>query len=205
MHLDRLYDLSLTEDMFQKCSRMLNLVLRMRNYISMKIVSVVFTLILTFQVSKASTALNHPFYVSIIQLDHNLQNKSLEITFKIFTDDLEKSIAKESGVNLYLTGQKEYEKSDSLIFSYLKRHFQLSPDDKICNLKFIGFEASFDVTKIYLEAEGINPNLSKIKIESDILVSEIPEQSNVFHYQKNDDIKSLILNRSNTIGEILIE
>lgn len=170
----------------------------------MKKVLIVFTLI-SFQGLRAEYLCAHPFYVSIIQLDHNLQNESLEITFKIFTDDLEMSIVKESDVNLYLTSTKENKKADSLISNYLNRHFKIKLDGNLSKLDFIGFEAAFDITKIYIEANSAESDLKLIEIESDILVSEIPDQSNVFHYEKNENIKSLILNRNNTKGEILAE
>lgn len=36
----------------------------------------------------------HPFHVSVIEINHNAADKTLEISCKIFTDDFEKILAK---------------------------------------------------------------------------------------------------------------
>ena len=36
----------------------------------------------------------HPFHVSVIEINHNAVDKTLEISCKIFTDDFEKILAK---------------------------------------------------------------------------------------------------------------
>ena len=42
----------------------------------------------------AYTALIHPFFVSMTDINYNDNNKSLEISVRIFTDDLENTLRK---------------------------------------------------------------------------------------------------------------
>ena len=51
-------------------------------------------------------ALMHPFYVSVIDINHNNKEASLEISVRTFTTDLENRLEKEYNVKLDLSDPK---------------------------------------------------------------------------------------------------
>ena len=96
----------------------------------------------------------HKFYVSLCQIDHNPVSRSLEITMKIFTDDLEYAIT--GSPTFYGLGtEMEPPEADSLLFRYIVRNFQVKVDDKLCRPVFIGKEVELDVTWCYIEVAGV--------------------------------------------------
>src|SRR5687767_3390074 len=56
----------------------------------------------------------HDYHVSITHIDHNPKTQSLEITTKIFTEDLEKTITTHGGPVLKLGDPKEDPRADPL-------------------------------------------------------------------------------------------
>ncbi|MEQ8520183.1 MAG: hypothetical protein RLN79_04610 [Cytophagales bacterium] len=169
----------------------------------MKYFAVTFFLFFTFHPLFGEKHLNHPFYVSIIHINHNFKTNCLELTFKIFTDDLETGIKGDSGkiLNLYHSSNN---KADSIISNYLKSHCQIKISSAPAKLNFIGIETAFDVTEVYFTIDSVKSLIDSIEINCDLLVEEIPDQSNIFHYQIGDKTKSLILNKKNTNGIIKI-
>ncbi|MCF6333363.1 MAG: hypothetical protein L3J11_08765 [Draconibacterium sp.] len=62
----------------------------------------------------------HPFYVSICQVDYNKENQSLEISVKIFANDLLVALEKAGATKIFLGEKKENPETDKFIFNYLK-------------------------------------------------------------------------------------
>ena len=47
--------------------------------------------LLALVLTSAKAPALHPFHVSVVEIEHNAEDKSLEISCKIFTDDFEKN------------------------------------------------------------------------------------------------------------------
>lgn len=147
-------------------------------------------------------ALNsHPFYVSLVQINQNEKSSSLEVTFKIFTDDLELALENHSGNKFKLNDPNEDPEIGKAIFHYLKNNFQISLDNQQQELILIGMESEFDVTWIYMEVPEIK-SPSIVDIAAPLLTEIYESQSNLIHYQKGEIIKSLLLHKNKTSGTI---
>ncbi len=57
----------------------------------------------------------HPFHVSVIEVNHNAADKTLEISCKIFTDDFEKILAKNYKTKVDLINPADKAPMDSLV------------------------------------------------------------------------------------------
>ena len=62
----------------------------------------------------------HPLFVSVTEINHNAQDKTLEISCKTFTDDLEKAIEKSSNVKIDLFTVKDKAAANKAISDYFK-------------------------------------------------------------------------------------
>ncbi len=166
--------------------------------------NIVITLLLIFTIDRliAETHFNHPFYVSIIQINHNLDAPCLELTFKIFTDDLEIGISGDTGNMINLSHFNENKKADSIISDYVKNHFKLKISGKTSSLEFVGLKSTFDVTEVYFTIQLAKAHIESMEINCDLLVNEIPKQTNILHYQIRDKTRSLILDINNIRGKI---
>ena len=145
---------------------------------------------------------SHEFYISVTQIDHNPKNDSLEITVKMFTDDLENAIESFNDVKLRLGGEKEHETATQLIQDYVLENLELSQKGKDIELNFLGKEVEVDVTWCYLEAKGVK-SISALTIENNLLLDVIETQTNIVHVKYKDENSSLMLNKGKTKDEVL--
>lgn len=143
----------------------------------------------------------HPFYVSICQIDHNEETQALEVSVKIFADDLLLALKENGHTHLYLGEEKEHPDLDTIINTYLTKKLQIRIDNKTLNHRFVGREQEKDVVWIYLEMEQVDP-FHSLEIECSMLTEVLPDQSNIVQVRKSDARKNLLLNKRKTKGTL---
>ncbi|MDB4583606.1 hypothetical protein N9164_10675 [Draconibacterium sp.] len=136
----------------------------------------------------------HPFYVSICQVDFNKENHSLEISLKVFADDLILGLENAGASKLYLGEAKENKKTDTYLLDYLKSsiNFIVNGDQK--TYSFVGKEMESDVVWIYLEIQNIS-SLNNITVDCKLLTEVLETQNNIIQINNGDGIKSMLLNK----------
>lgn len=139
----------------------------------------------------------HPIFVSVTTIDHNAANKTLEITCKIFTDDLEKTLRKKSVKKVDLLDPKFNEAMKPLVNDYIQKHLSIAADGKPTVLKFLGFEQQEEGIMSYFEVENI-VSVKKIEVTDSILYEEKPEQMQIIHVTVDGKRKSNKLNNPDT-------
>lgn len=92
----------------------------------------------------SSTALKpvppHPFYISVTEINHNAGDKTVEVSCKIFTDDLEGALKKSLQATVDLSNAAQQEKAGALVNQYVQQHLRLMANGKAVPLKFLGYE-----------------------------------------------------------------
>lgn len=152
----------------------------------------------------ANATLPHDFHVSITTIDCNPKTGALEITVKIFTDDLEKSILKLGGPELKVGANDEAKDTDSFIEKYLQNRLFIEANGKTMSPKWIGKEVEIDATWCYLEVPNVG-KLEEIKITNRILLEIFDDQSNLVHIHCGTDPKSLYLRKGNEAEFVKID
>ncbi len=125
------------------------------------------------------TSATHKFYVSITQIDINKDSHKLEISTRIFTEDLQASVLDKTGIKLGLGSGNEFPKADSILVSYLKETMSFSQEGKNLELIFIGKEVEADVTWIYFETKAGILLTRPIEITNSTLQKQFPDQKNL--------------------------
>src|SRR5690606_266232 len=123
----------------------------------------------------------HPFYVSITAVDYNKEAQRMEISCRIFYDDLEialKAAGNASAVDLINPVNRS--ETDTLIAHYLRRHLALSVNGHPQKLRYLGYEIEDDVAWCYLEAVGVTA-VQRIAIDNRVLLDQFANQSNILH------------------------
>ena len=138
----------------------------------------------------------HPFYVSVTEIAHNPQSKSLEITCKIFADDLEDILKKNYKTTVNLTSAAQQEQNNRLVADYFTRHLALATDGRPVKLSFVGFEKDSESAYCYFEVSNIAA-LKKLDVSNSILQDLTSEQINIMHVTVNGSRKSYKLNFPN--------
>jgi hypothetical protein len=132
----------------------------------------------------------HPFYVSVTEINHNAKNQSLEISCRIFYDDLEHTIEKQYHTQIDIVHPKDKAKVGQLINDYIKKHLTIKADGKPVVLNFIGYEVQEDAAWSYFEVKGITGKPKKFEVHDDLLYTEHPEQINMMHITVGGERKS---------------
>ena len=144
----------------------------------------------------------HPYYISIYQLTYKDEDQSLQITARIFTDDLEHALEAQGVQKLNLGTQKENPKADAYIEAYLDQNFKLAIDGKPVKYRYLGKETELDgVTWCYMEVTDI-PRPKAISVTNHALLELHDTQTNMIHIKVGDQKKSLLLRKGNPSGSI---
>jgi hypothetical protein len=139
----------------------------------------------------------HPFHVSTTEINHNTQDKTLEITCRIFTDDFENILRKNYKTKVDLSDSKEKEAMDKLVSDYVIKHLQLKVNDKAVSLSYLGFEIDHEAVNCYLQIENIS-SVKKIEAVNSLMYDMYDDQMGIMHVTVNGNRKSTKLDYPNT-------
>ena len=133
--------------------------------------------------------IHHPIFVSVTTIDHNMANKTLEVSCKIFTDDLETTLRKKYNKKVDLLDVTLNEAMKPMVNDYIKKHLIITADGKPINLQFIGFEQQEEGIISYFEVKDV-ATVKKIEVMDNILYDEKPQQMQIIHVTVKGQRKS---------------
>lgn len=128
----------------------------------------------------ASAKSDHKFYVSTTIIELNAVTGTLEITVKLFTDDLEQALQINSTEPIRLGDEREHPKADEWTKEYVEKHFSVRFNSRDANWSYIGKEVEFDLTYVYFEIAPI-PEFNVLDIKNELLFDQFEEQVNIIH------------------------
>lgn len=151
----------------------------------------------------SSSFVLHPIHVSVCDLEFDRGEKRLELTMRIFTDDLEKQIRKETGNKTMdiLNPPKEYS-TDKLFEEYLNRHFQLEVNGAAAAYKYLGHEVEAGSVYCYMMVPEIK-ELSSLTIFNDILLDIFDDQVNLIHVEVDGGIQTMMFKEGSPESELI--
>lgn len=122
----------------------------------------------------------HPFYVSITSVDFNEPAQRMEISSRIFYDDLETALKDRRGLKIDLINPTDKSVADSLLATYFRSHFRLSVNGEPVPLCYVGYEIDEDVAWCFFEATDV-ASVESLHIDNRILFEQFSKQSNILH------------------------
>ncbi len=144
----------------------------------------------------------HPFYVSVTEINHNSKEKILEISCKLFLDDLEKTLTNINKTAVDLTNVKDKSKTGKMISDYLVKHLQLKVDGKPVALQYIGYEKEKEAAWCYLQVNNVT-SVKQLEINNTLLFEEFDGQISIMHVTVNGTRKSLRLNKPDAVAKFV--
>jgi hypothetical protein len=135
----------------------------------------------------------HPFYVSVTEINHNNKEKTLEISCKIFTDDLEATLNRNYNARIDFFSGKTDEQAQNLLSDYMNKHFLIMVDGKPVKAELLGFERESEAIWSYYQVNDIT-SVKKMQVRNSILYDSHKEQINLMHVTVNGVRKSTKLN-----------
>lgn len=135
----------------------------------------------------------HPFHVSVIEINHNAADKTLEISCKIFTDDFEKALAKNYKTKVDLINPVNKAAMDTLIKKYLYSHLSVKANGKPVQFNYLGFENDHEAAYGYIEVPNV-ASVNRFDLSTSIMYDMFEDQMNIFHVVVDGKRKSTKLN-----------
>ncbi|GAC1380419.1 MAG: hypothetical protein NVSMB45_03680 [Ginsengibacter sp.] len=120
---------------------------------------------------------------------HNKTEKSVEISCKIFTNDLETILRKKTKGYVDILHPKNKTATEKIISDYIASHLQINIDGKLFSMEYLGYEIEDEATWSYLQIKNV-PVVKKITINNVILYDYKKEQINMMHVSVNGERKS---------------
>lgn len=149
-------------------------------------------LFFTFIISFLSFTSIHKYYISVTQVNYVKEKKSVQITSRIFIDDLENLLIERYDENLKLGDDTQSDVVDGYIERYLKDKIKFKINTLDVNFIFLGKEYDGDIVRCYLEIENVS-NIASIEIKNQVLFDLFEEQQNMIKLKINSKNKSFML------------
>lgn len=123
----------------------------------------------------------HPVHISTTDIVYNAAKSSLEISIKVFIDDLESIIRNRTGEQIRIDSQQKLSDNREFLEHYVRMHFKIWIEDSLQSYVYIGQEQEYEFLWIYLECSAIEPHQS-FKLQQSILTDLISDQNNYVHF-----------------------
>ncbi|HEX8336095.1 MAG TPA: DUF6702 family protein [Pyrinomonadaceae bacterium] len=117
----------------------------------------------------------HKYYTSLAQVEYNAEAGSVEVSLRVFADDLEAALTRRAGRKVSLDRTKD---AEALVLAYLRDTFEIrNRDGETKALKWVGMELRSDIAWLYVEAE-MPEGLAGARLRDHVLFELFEKQVN---------------------------
>jgi len=137
----------------------------------------------------------HPVHLSVTEIQHSEKDKALQITSRIFIDDLELSIRnKLKQPELDIMNPKNGMTTDQLAGNYLNEHLNILIDGKLQKTNLLGHETEGFAIIFYIEVANVK-KFKTLEVLNSVIMETYEDQSNLVHVTYKGPVKSVRLVR----------
>lgn len=158
-------------------------------------------ILLTVTIMLMSFTTLHKFYLSVTNVVYAEKSNSIQITSRIFIDDLDDVLEARYGVESKLATDSESKIAEAYIEKYLRTKFVVELNDKIVPFNYLGKSYDNDVIICYLEIEDVAfDGLKSIAVQNEVLTDLFEDQQNIVHFKWKNNKRSFVLIKENNKG-----
>jgi len=143
----------------------------------------------------------HKYYLSVTSIGYSDTDSAIQITTRIFIDDLDKLLLDRYGLKGDLATQNESSEANEYIEKYFRAKFSMEINGEHVDYNFLGKIYESDIVICFLEIPKIDINtINSISVQNEILMDIFEDQKNVVHFKVKGQKKSFVLIRENNKG-----
>jgi len=142
------------------------------------------------------SAMKHEYYVTITEL--NLKNDTLQVAVKIFTDDLEQAIVRETNERLFLDHSTSSEKALDIVSKYEDGHLKFSNGKQSIPTTWIGIEYDADATWLYGFAV-LPEGTVALEVKNNFMIDQHHDQQNIIRLTNGSSTQTQICTRGQSV------
>ncbi|SDG69679.1 hypothetical protein SAMN04488062_101418 [Flavobacterium omnivorum] len=141
----------------------------------------------------------HKFYVALYQVNYAPEKKMLQITTRIFVDDLNTSIGKKYQKKINLGSEKETDEDLIFFKKYFNEKFNIKVNGQVKPIHFKSKEMEGDVLICYFSIKEIQ-KINSIEIYNAVITEGNSEQQNIMHFTVMGVKNTLLFTESTSKG-----
>lgn len=141
----------------------------------------------------------HKFYTAIYQIEFAPKKKMLQITARIFYDDLNEALEAKYHKKAFIGTEKETPDDIVLLKKYLAEKFIIKVNGQAKTMNLHSKEVEDNVLICYLTIKEI-AKVKSIEVENTIIMEKHSEQQNIIQANFNGQKQSLLLTSDNFKG-----
>lgn len=123
----------------------------------------------------------HKFYMGIFQINYASEKKMLQITTRIFVDDLNKALENKYKKVTHIGTAKETPEDVALLQKYLSEKFRIKVNGKFLPMHYLSKEMESDVLICYLNIKEVT-KVKTLETYNAVLTDWDEEQQNIAHF-----------------------
>ena len=135
------------------------------------------------------SALAHKFHASLAEVEYVPSTHVVEISIRVFPDDLEEALAKRTRKKVRLDATPDV---DQLAEEYVRSAFVLSdPSKGVLDLHWVGMETKADSAWIYVQATS-DAGLEGVRLHDRVFFDLFPDQVNTVNVKQGSAEATLV-------------
>lgn len=130
-------------------------------------------------------------------MQYNPAQKSLEISIRVFTDDLEKALSMENNNRRFVVNNND--QNDAFVEKYLRKSFvMMDARQQVRPFQYVGKEQEADATWIYLEvpAQG---SIEGWMLQNNLLMDVFSDQMNMLNLKLPTGKKTILFKKGQSL------
>jgi hypothetical protein len=135
--------------------------------------------------------------MGIYQVHYSPEKEMLQITTRIFVDDLDKALEKKYNKKLNLATDSQSSVGVVLLKKYFAEKFSIKINGKATQMNFLSKEMEGDVLVCYLSINGVS-KVNFLETYNSILIDWNLEQQNITHFTILGEKQSFLFTESAT-------
>ena len=155
--------------------------------------------LLFFLFLSMSSMMVHKFYVAIYQINYVPQKKMLQITSRIFVDDLNDVLEKKFHKKTFIGTDRETSEDVNLMKKYLTEKFTLTLNGGQKPMNYLSKEVESNVLVCYFNIKDIS-KISSLTVQNTALLELNEAQQNIIQANIAGEKESLLLTVDNFKG-----
>jgi SpoU rRNA methylase family enzyme len=141
----------------------------------------------------------HKFYVSIYQVNYAPKKKMIQITSRLFIDDVNDALEKKFKKRTYFALENETPEDEVFLKKYFAEKFIIKVNGVSKALNYLSKDIDGNVVICYFSVKDL-PKISSVAIENSALMELNEEQQNIIQANINGEKQSLLLTSENFKG-----
>ncbi len=143
----------------------------------------------------------HKFYLSVTNIEYSKKDNALQITTRLFIDDMDRLLLERYGIHAKLGTSEESAVVQEYLETYLREKFSVAVNGNETPFVFLAEQYENDVMVCYLEVNKVSlEEVETIAVRNAVLTDLFEEQQNVVHFKIAGTKKSFVLMKENNKG-----